>query len=174
MLSSKSIFRHYMKFTMLFVCLQFSGLYLLSFIIIILGLVLYYSSSTYVAQDPRVYKQFRNVGNAITDTPTVGPLEPSVTYTSLGQEIEEEPHVRVAWRGRGLSKPIIHCPAQQSVEKRMIMITEWCNQPRSKWVHCDHELSIGSSDFCISEISDPSCIEMISPHCLFPLGKLSV
>ncbi len=106
-----------MKFTSLFVCLQFSGLYLLSFIIIILGLVLYYSSSTYVAQDPRVYKQFRNVGNAITDTPTVGPLEPSVTYTSLGQEIEEEPRVRVAWRGRGLSKPIIHCPAQQSVRK---------------------------------------------------------
>uniref|UniRef100_A0A9J8AS64 Solute carrier family 35 member F1 n=1 Tax=Cyprinus carpio carpio TaxID=630221 RepID=A0A9J8AS64_CYPCA len=75
---------------------NFSGLYLLSFFIIILGLVFYSSSSTYVAQDPRVYKQFRNVGNAITDTPTVGPLEPSVTYTSLGQEIEEEPRVRVA------------------------------------------------------------------------------
>ncbi|XP_059368257.1 solute carrier family 35 member F1-like isoform X2 [Carassius carassius] len=75
---------------------KFSGLYLLSFFIIILGLVLYSSSSTYVAQDPRVYKQFRNVGNAISDTPTVGPLEPSVTYTSLGQEIEEEPRVRVA------------------------------------------------------------------------------
>ncbi|KAI2652207.1 Solute carrier family 35 member F1 [Labeo rohita] len=74
----------------------FSGLYLLSFFIIILGLILYSSSSTYVAQDPRVYKQFRNAGNAITDTPTVGPLEPSVTYTSLGQEIEEEPRIRVA------------------------------------------------------------------------------
>ncbi|KAL0164998.1 hypothetical protein M9458_040751, partial [Cirrhinus mrigala] len=71
-------------------------LYLLSFFIIILGLILYSSSSTYVAQDPRVYKQFRNAGNAITDTPTVGPLEPSVTYTSLGQEIEEEPRIRVA------------------------------------------------------------------------------
>ncbi len=32
------------------------------------------------------------------------------------------------------------------------MITEWCNQPRSKRVHCDHELLIGSSDFCISDI----------------------
>lgn len=62
-----------------------------------LGLVLYSSSSTYVAQDPRVYKQFRNAGGQpVTDTPHLGPLEPSVTYTSLGQEIEEEPRVRVA------------------------------------------------------------------------------
>lgn len=76
--------------------LQFSGLYLLSFIIIVLGLVLYTSSSTYVAQDPRIYKQFRNAGHPITDTPTLGPLEPSVTYTSLRQEIEEEPRIRVA------------------------------------------------------------------------------
>ena len=75
---------------------QFSGLYLLSFFIIALGLVLYSSSSTYVAQDPRVYKQFRNAGHPFTDTPTLGPLEPSVTYTSLGQEVEEEPRIRVA------------------------------------------------------------------------------
>ncbi|KAL6486585.1 solute carrier family 35 member F1 [Colossoma macropomum] len=75
---------------------KFSGLYLLSFFIILLGLVLYSSSSTYVAQDPRVYKQFRNAGNAVPDTPNVGPLEPSVTYSSLGQEIEDEPRVRVA------------------------------------------------------------------------------
>ncbi|KAA0701521.1 Solute carrier family 35 member F2 [Triplophysa tibetana] len=75
---------------------KFSGLYLLSFLIIMLGLVLYSSSSTYVAQDPRVYKQFRNTGNAITDTPNVGPHEPSVTYTSLRQEMEEEPRIRVA------------------------------------------------------------------------------
>uniref|UniRef100_A0AAZ3SE09 Solute carrier family 35 member F1 n=1 Tax=Oncorhynchus tshawytscha TaxID=74940 RepID=A0AAZ3SE09_ONCTS len=75
---------------------KFSGLYLLSFIIIVLGLVLYTSSSTYVAQDPRIYKQFRNAGHPITDTPTLGPLEPSVTYTSLRQEIEEEPRIRVA------------------------------------------------------------------------------
>ncbi|XP_021467605.1 solute carrier family 35 member F1 [Oncorhynchus mykiss] len=75
---------------------KFSGLYLLSFVIIILGLVFYTSSSTYVAQDPRVYKHFRNAGHPITDTPTLGPLEPSVTYTSLRQEIEEEPRIRVA------------------------------------------------------------------------------
>ncbi|XP_030627721.1 solute carrier family 35 member F1 [Chanos chanos] len=76
---------------------KFSGLYLVSFFIIVLGLVLYSSSSTYVAQDPRVYKQFRNVAsNPVTDTGTAGPLEPSVTYTSLGQEMEEEPHIRVA------------------------------------------------------------------------------
>ncbi|XP_064197318.1 solute carrier family 35 member F1 [Anguilla rostrata] len=75
---------------------KFSGLYLLSFFIIVLGLVLYSSSSTYVAQDPRVYKQFRNAGGPATETPTVGPMEPSVTYTSLGQEVEEEPRIRVA------------------------------------------------------------------------------
>ncbi|XP_076852086.1 solute carrier family 35 member F1 [Brachyhypopomus gauderio] len=75
---------------------KFSGLYLLSFFIIVLGLVLYYSSSTYVAQDPLVYKQFRNAGNPVPDTPNAGPSEPSVTYSSLGQEIEEEPRVRVA------------------------------------------------------------------------------
>ncbi|XP_066532820.1 solute carrier family 35 member F1 [Hoplias malabaricus] len=75
---------------------KFSGLYLLSFFIILLGLVLYSSSSTYVAQDPRVYKQFRNAGNVVPDTPNAGPLEPSVTYSSLGQEIEDEPRVRVA------------------------------------------------------------------------------
>uniref|UniRef100_A0A672PM82 Solute carrier family 35 member F1 n=1 Tax=Sinocyclocheilus grahami TaxID=75366 RepID=A0A672PM82_SINGR len=85
------------NFCILYIYLYiFSGLYLLSFFIIILGLVFYSSSSTYVAQDPRVYKQFRNAGNAITDTPIVGPLEPSVTYTSLRQEIEEEPRIRVA------------------------------------------------------------------------------
>ncbi|MCI4389675.1 hypothetical protein PGIGA_G00101170 [Pangasianodon gigas] len=75
---------------------KFSALYLLSFFIILLGLVIYSSSSTYVAQDPRVYKQFRNAGNPVPDTPNVGPLEPSVTYSSLGQEIEDEPRVRVA------------------------------------------------------------------------------
>ncbi|XP_060772398.1 solute carrier family 35 member F1 [Neoarius graeffei] len=75
---------------------KFSALYLLSFFIILLGLVIYSSSSTYIAQDPRVYKQFRNTGNPVPDTPNVGPLEPSVTYSSLGQEIEDEPRVRVA------------------------------------------------------------------------------
>ncbi|KAJ8383358.1 hypothetical protein AAFF_G00221480 [Aldrovandia affinis] len=75
---------------------KFSGLYLVSFFIIILGLVLYSSSSTYVAQDPRVYKQFRNTGLPVTDTLPVGCLELSVTYTSLGPDTEEEPHVRVA------------------------------------------------------------------------------
>lgn len=79
--------------------LQFSGLYLLAFVIIILGLVLFSSSSTYVAQDPRVYKQFRNTGGqAATDQPAFSPgvLEPSVTYTSLGPEAGEELPVRVA------------------------------------------------------------------------------
>ncbi|KAG9336257.1 hypothetical protein JZ751_002604, partial [Albula glossodonta] len=73
---------------------KFSGLYIVSFFIIILGLVLYSSSSTYVAQDPRVYKQFRNTAPQITDTPVAGALEPSVTYTSLGQGMEEEPRIR--------------------------------------------------------------------------------
>lgn len=79
--------------------LQFSGLYLLSFFIIILGLILYSSSSTYVAQDPRVYKQFRNTGSQpVTDPPQLSPgvLEPAVTYTSLGPEPGDEPPVRVA------------------------------------------------------------------------------
>ncbi|RXN01513.1 Solute carrier family 35 member F1 [Acipenser ruthenus] len=75
---------------------KFSGLYLLSFFTIIMGLILYASSSTYVAQDPRVYKQFRNSSGPATDTPATGPLEPAVTYTSLGQGTEEEPRVRVA------------------------------------------------------------------------------
>ncbi|XP_030261931.1 solute carrier family 35 member F1 [Sparus aurata] len=78
---------------------EFSGLYLLAFVIIILGLVLFSSSSTYVAQDPRVYKQFRNTGGqAATDQPAFSPgvLEPSVTYTSLGPEAGEELPVRVA------------------------------------------------------------------------------
>lgn len=75
---------------------QFSALYLLSFFVILLGLVIYSSSSTYIAQDPRVYKQFRNAGNPVPDMPNAGPLEPSVTYSSLGQEIEDEPRVRVA------------------------------------------------------------------------------
>ncbi|MBN3303255.1 S35F1 protein, partial [Amia calva] len=75
---------------------KFSGLYLLSFFVILLGLILYSSSSTYVAQDPRVYKQFRNPAGPNTDPPASGPLEPSVTYTSLGQETEEEPRIRVA------------------------------------------------------------------------------
>ncbi|NXD06405.1 S35F1 protein, partial [Nothocercus nigrocapillus] len=74
----------------------FSGLYLLSFFTILVGLVLYSSTSTYVAQDPRVYKQFRNPSGPVVDLPATGQLEPSVTYTSLGQETEEEPHVRVA------------------------------------------------------------------------------
>ncbi|XP_035756591.1 solute carrier family 35 member F1 [Egretta garzetta] len=75
---------------------KFSGLYLLSFFTILVGLVLYSSTSTYVAQDPRVYKQFRNPSGPVVDLPATGQLEPSVTYTSLGQETEEEPHVRVA------------------------------------------------------------------------------
>ncbi|XP_073931785.1 solute carrier family 35 member F1 isoform X1 [Castor canadensis] len=75
---------------------KFSGLYLLSFFTILIGLVLYSSTSTYIAQDPRVYKQFRNPSGPVVDLPTTAQLEPSVTYTSLGQETEEEPHVRVA------------------------------------------------------------------------------
>ncbi|XP_069091473.1 solute carrier family 35 member F1 isoform X2 [Pleurodeles waltl] len=74
----------------------FSGLYLLSFFTIVVGLVLYSSTSTYIAQDPRVYKQFRNPSGPAVDLPASGQLEPSVTYTSLGQETEEEPRVRVA------------------------------------------------------------------------------
>ncbi|XP_029281133.1 solute carrier family 35 member F1 [Cottoperca gobio] len=78
---------------------KFSGLYLLSFFIIILGLVLYSTSSTYVAQDPRVYKQFRNTGGqpACEQPPlSAAVLEPSVTYTSLGPEVGDELPVRVA------------------------------------------------------------------------------
>uniref|UniRef100_A0A2I2YQF6 Solute carrier family 35 member F1 n=1 Tax=Gorilla gorilla gorilla TaxID=9595 RepID=A0A2I2YQF6_GORGO len=75
---------------------KFSGLYLLSFFTILIGLVLYSSTSTYIAQDPRVYKQFRNPSGPVVDLPTTAQVEPSVTYTSLGQETEEEPHVRVA------------------------------------------------------------------------------
>lgn len=75
---------------------QFSGLYLLSFFTILVGLMLYSSTSTYVAQDPRVYKQFRNPSGPVVDLPASSQMEPSVTYTSLGQETEEEPHVRVA------------------------------------------------------------------------------
>nr|XP_019947224.1 PREDICTED: solute carrier family 35 member F1-like isoform X2 [Paralichthys olivaceus] len=78
---------------------KFSGLYLLSFFVIILGLVLYASSSTYVVQDPRVYKQFRNTGSQpANDPPPFRPAvpEPSVTYTSLGPELGEELPVRVA------------------------------------------------------------------------------
>uniref|UniRef100_M3YSD8 Solute carrier family 35 member F1 n=1 Tax=Mustela putorius furo TaxID=9669 RepID=M3YSD8_MUSPF len=75
---------------------KFSGLYLLSFFTILIGLVLYSSTSTYIAQDPRVYKQFRNPSGPVVDLPATAQVEPSVTYTSLGQETEEEPHVRVA------------------------------------------------------------------------------
>ncbi|XP_068433673.1 solute carrier family 35 member F1 [Clinocottus analis] len=78
---------------------QFSSLYLLSFFIIILGLVLYATSSTYVAQDPRVYKQFRNTGGQpAPERPpfSAGVLEASVTYTSLGPEAGDEPPVRDA------------------------------------------------------------------------------
>lgn len=75
---------------------KFSGLYLLSFFTILLGLVLYSSTSTYIAQDPRVYKQFRNPSGPVVDLPATAQVEPSVTYTSLGQETEDEPHVRVA------------------------------------------------------------------------------
>lgn len=79
--------------------LQFSSLYLLSFFIIILGLVLFSSSSTYVAQDPRVYKPFRNISSQpASDGPPLSPrvLEPSVTYTSLGPDTGDELPVRVA------------------------------------------------------------------------------
>ncbi|XP_061560519.1 solute carrier family 35 member F1-like [Phycodurus eques] len=72
---------------------RFSCLYLLSFFIIILGLAVYSSASTYVVQDPRVYKQFRNT----VDHRTSDPLqpshrvsEPSVAYTSLSPESGEE------------------------------------------------------------------------------------
>ncbi|XP_034436367.1 solute carrier family 35 member F1 isoform X1 [Hippoglossus hippoglossus] len=78
---------------------KFSGLYLLSFFVIILGLVFYASSSTYVVQDPRVYKQFRNTGSQLANDPPPlrpGLPEPSVTYTSLGPEPAEELPVRVA------------------------------------------------------------------------------
>uniref|UniRef100_A0A4X1VN63 Solute carrier family 35 member F1 n=1 Tax=Sus scrofa TaxID=9823 RepID=A0A4X1VN63_PIG len=75
---------------------KFSGLYLLSFFTILIGLVLYSSTSTYIAQDPRVYKQFRNPSGPAVDLPAAAQVEPSVTYTSLGQETEDEPHVRVA------------------------------------------------------------------------------
>ncbi|XP_018419189.1 PREDICTED: solute carrier family 35 member F1 [Nanorana parkeri] len=75
---------------------KFSGLYLLSFGTILLGLVLYFSTTTYVAQDPRVYKQFRNPSGPVVELPASAQLEPSVTYTSLSQETEEEPRVRVA------------------------------------------------------------------------------
>ncbi|XP_077366920.1 solute carrier family 35 member F1 [Festucalex cinctus] len=77
---------------------KFSCLYLLSFVIIILGLVVYSSASTYVVQDPRVYKQFRNaVNHRPTDRlqPSQRVLEPSVAYTSLGPESGEEPTLRV-------------------------------------------------------------------------------
>uniref|UniRef100_A0A665WJ65 Solute carrier family 35 member F1 n=1 Tax=Echeneis naucrates TaxID=173247 RepID=A0A665WJ65_ECHNA len=77
---------------------KFSGLYLLSFFIIIFGLVVYSSSSTYVAQNPRVYKQFRNTsGQPVRDLPRLGPgdLEPSVTYTSLGPELGNEIPLRI-------------------------------------------------------------------------------
>lgn len=83
----------------LFSVLQFSGLYLLSFFIIILGLVLYGTLSTYVGQDPRVYKQFRNTGCQLSaDQPplSAGVLEPSVTYTSLGPEAGDDIPVHVA------------------------------------------------------------------------------
>ncbi|XP_077409357.1 solute carrier family 35 member F1 [Vanacampus margaritifer] len=77
---------------------KFSCLYLLSFFIIILGLVVYSSASTYVVQDPRVYKQFRNaINHRPTDPlqPSQRILEPSVAYTSLGPELGEEPTLRV-------------------------------------------------------------------------------
>lgn len=78
---------------------QFSGLYLLSFFIIILGLVFYSSSSTYVVQDPRVYKQFRNKDNQTPyEPPPLCPrvLEPTVIYTTLSPEQEDEFPVKVA------------------------------------------------------------------------------
>ncbi|XP_041830935.1 solute carrier family 35 member F1 [Melanotaenia boesemani] len=76
---------------------KFSGLYLLSFFIIILGLLVYSSSSTYVVQDPRVYKQFGHTGvQPGTEPCPLSPvdLEPSVTFTSLGLEPEDELPVR--------------------------------------------------------------------------------
>uniref|UniRef100_A0A3Q2ZCF2 Solute carrier family 35 member F1 n=1 Tax=Hippocampus comes TaxID=109280 RepID=A0A3Q2ZCF2_HIPCM len=74
---------------------KFSCLYLLSFILIILGLVVYSSTSTYMVQDPRVYKQFRNTVNhrpSESLQPSQRVLEPSVAYTSLGPELGEEPN----------------------------------------------------------------------------------
>jgi len=79
--------------------LQFSCLYLLSFVLLLLGLVLYATSSTYVAQDPRVYKRFRNAGGQPTgDRPPLGAgvPEPSVTYTALGPEAADETPVCVS------------------------------------------------------------------------------
>uniref|UniRef100_A0A3Q2WI86 Solute carrier family 35 member F1 n=1 Tax=Haplochromis burtoni TaxID=8153 RepID=A0A3Q2WI86_HAPBU len=78
---------------------KFSGLYLLSFFIIILGLVFYSSSSTYVVQDPRVYKQFRNKDNQTPyEPPPLCPrvLEPTVIYTTLSPEQGDEFPVKVA------------------------------------------------------------------------------
>ncbi|XP_029966009.1 solute carrier family 35 member F1 [Salarias fasciatus] len=79
---------------------RFSSLYLVSLLVILLGLLLYSSSSTYVVQDPRVYKQFRNAGGpaAAGGPAPPGPavLEPSVTYSSLSTEPGDEPPVRVA------------------------------------------------------------------------------
>ncbi|XP_037305240.2 solute carrier family 35 member F1 isoform X1 [Pungitius pungitius] len=75
---------------------KFSGLYLLSFFVVILGLVLYATTSTYVAQDPRVYKHFRNTGcQPATDRPSLGVPEPSVTYSSLGPEAGDDLPVHV-------------------------------------------------------------------------------
>ncbi|XP_051908136.1 solute carrier family 35 member F1 isoform X2 [Hippocampus zosterae] len=74
---------------------KFSCLYLLSFILIIVGLVVYSSTSTYMVQDPRVYKQFRNTVNhrpSESLQPSQRVLEPSVAYTSLGPELGEEPN----------------------------------------------------------------------------------
>ncbi|XP_061667920.1 solute carrier family 35 member F1 [Syngnathoides biaculeatus] len=75
---------------------RFSCLYLLSVFIIMLGLVVYSSESTYVVHDPRVYKQFRNI-HCTSDPlqPSHRVLEPSVAYTSLGPESGEEPTLRV-------------------------------------------------------------------------------
>ncbi|XP_049612010.1 solute carrier family 35 member F1 [Syngnathus scovelli] len=77
---------------------KFSCLYLMSFFLIILGLVVYSSASTYVVQDPRVYKQFRNTGNNRPTDPLQSShrvLEPTVAYTSLSPESGEEPTLRV-------------------------------------------------------------------------------
>lgn len=43
-----------------------------------------------------MYKQFHNPVGPVVDLPASAQVEPSVTYTSLGQETEEEPRVRVA------------------------------------------------------------------------------
>ncbi|XP_061756418.1 solute carrier family 35 member F1 [Nerophis ophidion] len=77
---------------------KFSCLYLLSFFIIILGLVVYSSASPYMVQDPRVYKQFRNTFNQSArdpHQPSHRVMEPAVTYTSLGLESGEESSLRV-------------------------------------------------------------------------------